>query len=155
MMALPNRSPLILTSERRIQPADIFAIRRSWEKEVFWTVYKGFDKVDGIEVAWNQVMVSSAETPQDLEQLYSEIDLLATLKQENIIKFHTSWIDDQKKTFNIITELFTSGYLRQYWKKHKTVDMKAFKRWGRQILMGLEHLCSHQPPNAHRHLKSD
>lgn len=125
-------------------------------KGAFKTVYKGFDEVDGIEVAWNQVMINDVvQSPQDLEQLYSEVHLLRTLKHENIIKFHTSWIDDQNQTVNIITELFTSGNLRQYRKKHKTVDMKALKRWARQILMGLDYLHSHQPPIIHRDLKCD
>ncbi|KAJ0976618.1 hypothetical protein J5N97_012092 [Dioscorea zingiberensis] len=115
-----------------------------------------FDEVDGIEVAWNQVEIDDVvKSPKDLEQLYSEVHLLKTVKHENIIKFHTSWIDDQKLTVNIITELFTSGNLRQYRKKHKTVDMKAVKRWARQILMGLDYLHSHQPPIIHRDLKCD
>ncbi|KAJ0976528.1 hypothetical protein J5N97_012002 [Dioscorea zingiberensis] len=122
----------------------------------FKTVYKAFDEVDGIEVAWNQVEIDDVvKSPKDLEQLYSEVHLLKTVKHENIIKFHTSWIDDQKLTVNIITELFTSGNLRQYRKKHKTVDMKAVKRWARQILMGLDYLHSHQPPIIHRDLKCD
>ena len=40
--------------------------------------------------------------------------LLKSLKHKNIIKFYNSWIDDGNKTVNIITELFTSGSLRQY-----------------------------------------
>lgn len=54
------------------------------------------------------------QSPEDLEKLYSEVHLLRQLKHENIIKFCDSWIDDKKKTINMITELFTSGSLRQY-----------------------------------------
>lgn len=76
--------------------------------------YKAFDEVDGIEVAWNQVQIEDVlQKPQDLERLYSEVHLLKSLKQENIVKYHNSWVDDRKKTINIITELFTSGSLRQ------------------------------------------
>lgn len=50
---------------------------------------------------------------EDLQKLYSEVHLLRQLKHENIIKFYDSWIDDNKKTINMITELFTSGSLRQ------------------------------------------
>nr|GME02934.1 probable serine/threonine-protein kinase WNK10 [Ipomoea batatas] len=94
-------------------------------------------------------------SPEDLEKLYSEVHLLRQLKHENIIKFCDSWIDDKKKTINMITELFTSGSLRQYRKKHKTIDMKAIKNWARQILQGLAYLHSQNPPIIHRDLKCD
>ena len=77
--------------------------------------YRGFDEVDGIEVAWNQVRIDELlQSADDIAKLYSEVNLLKSLKHENIIKFYNSWIDDKKKTVNIITELFTSGNLRQY-----------------------------------------
>lgn len=53
------------------------------------------------------------QSPDELERLYSEVRLLKSLKHSNIIKFYNSWIDDRNKTVNIITELFTSGSLRQ------------------------------------------
>ncbi|KAJ4953264.1 hypothetical protein NE237_030096 [Protea cynaroides] len=122
----------------------------------FKTVYKAFDEVDGIEVAWNQVKIDDMlQSPENLERLYSEVHLLKSLKHEKIIKFYNSWVDDKKKTVNMITELFTSGSLRQYRKKHKNVDMKAIKNWGRQILEGLHYLHGHNPPILHRDLKCD
>lgn len=76
--------------------------------------YKGFDEVDGIEVAWNLVnMDDTLQSPEHLGRLYSEVHLLRTLRHENIIKSYISWVDDEKKTINMITELFTSGSLRQ------------------------------------------
>lgn len=125
-------------------------------KGAFKTVYKAFDEVDGIEVAWNQVQIDDVlQSPQDLERLYSEVHLLKSLKHDNIVKFYNSWIDDRNKTINIITELFTSGSLRQYRRKHKKVDMKAIKGWARQILWGLSYLHGHNPPIIHRDLKCD
>ncbi|KAJ8512507.1 hypothetical protein OPV22_002941 [Ensete ventricosum] len=122
----------------------------------FKTVYKAFDEIDGIEVAWNQVCLDEVlQSPDNLERLYSEVYLLKSLMHENIIKFYDSWVDHQNKTINIITELFTSGSLRQYRKKHKHVDMKAIKSWARQILRGLEYLHNHKPPILHRDLKCD
>lgn len=53
------------------------------------------------------------QSPDNLERLYSEVHLLKSLKHENVMKFYNYWVDDQKKTINVITELFTSGSLRQ------------------------------------------
>ncbi|KAF2298045.1 hypothetical protein GH714_007936 [Hevea brasiliensis] len=94
-------------------------------------------------------------SPDQLERLHSEVHLLKSLKHENIMKFYHSWVDDKNKTINMITELFTSGSLRQYRKKHKNVDIKAIKNWARQILRGLQYLHSHSPPIIHRDLKCD
>ncbi|KAL6513649.1 hypothetical protein OROGR_021135 [Orobanche gracilis] len=125
-------------------------------KGAFKTVYKAFDQVDGMEVAWNRIKIDDVlRSPEDLEKLYSEVHLLRQLKHKNVIKFYDSWIDQKKKTINMITELFTSGSLRQYRKKHKTVDMKAIKNWARQILQGLDYLHSQNPPVIHRDLKCD
>ncbi|KAF1893887.1 hypothetical protein Lal_00002429 [Lupinus albus] len=121
-----------------------------------YPLYKAFDEVNGLEVAWSQIRIDEVlQSPCDLERLYSEVHLLKSLKHNNIIRFYNSWIDDKHRTVNMITELFTSGSLRQYRKKHKKVDMKAVKGWARQILMGLNYLHSHKPPIIHRDLKCD
>lgn len=89
--------------------------------------YRAFDELEGIEVAWNQVKVSDLlRNAEDLERLYSEVHLLKTLKHKNIIKFYNSWIDTKHENINFITEIFTSGTLRQwvqiiFYKKIKTV----------------------------------
>ncbi|KAG0457180.1 hypothetical protein HPP92_022013 [Vanilla planifolia] len=122
----------------------------------FKIVYRAFDEVDGLEVAWNQVSVDQVlQSPENLERLYSEVHLLRSLKHENVVKFYYSWVDEHNKTINIITELFTSGSLRQYRRKHKKVDLKAIKNWARQILHGLEYLHNHNPPILHRDIKCD
>ncbi|XP_076956067.1 putative serine/threonine-protein kinase WNK10 [Bidens hawaiensis] len=120
----------------------------------FKTVYKAFDEIKGIEVAWNKIMLDDGvHSPEQLERVYSEVHLLKTLKHDNIMKSYVSWVDDKNKTINVITELFTSGDLRQYRKKHKSVDLKAIKNWARQILQGLVYLHGHEPPIIHRDLK--
>ncbi|KAJ7520577.1 hypothetical protein O6H91_19G011300 [Diphasiastrum complanatum] len=117
-------------------------------------VYRAFDKLDGMEVAWNQVKVQVAtHSSKDLERLSSEVHLLKTLKNRNVIKCYDSWVDTRTKNVNFITELFTSGNLRQYRKKHKHVDLNAIKSWAKQILRGLLYLHSHDPPIIHRDIK--
>ncbi|KAI3825700.1 hypothetical protein L1987_07271 [Smallanthus sonchifolius] len=119
-------------------------------------VYKAFDELEGIEVAWNQIRISDfLRNPEELERLYSEVHLLKTLKHKNIIKFYNSWVDSTNEHINFITEIFTSGTLRQYRKKHKHVDLRALKKWSKQILEGLLYLHSHDPPVIHRDLKCD
>ena len=77
--------------------------------------YRAFDELEGIEVAWNQVKVADLlRNSEDVERLYSEVHLLKALKHKNIIKFYSSWVDTKNENINIITEIFTSGTLRQY-----------------------------------------
>ncbi|PKA62065.1 putative serine/threonine-protein kinase WNK2 [Apostasia shenzhenica] len=122
----------------------------------FKTVYKAFDELEGIEVAWNQVKLPDLlQDGDDLERRHSEVHLLKTLKHKNILKLYSSWVDNEHDNLNFITEVFTSGTLRQYRKKHKHVDTKALKNWSRQILSGLHYLHSHDPPIIHRDLKCD
>ncbi|KAJ1688653.1 hypothetical protein LUZ63_012808 [Rhynchospora breviuscula] len=125
-------------------------------KGAYKKVYKAFDQLDAMEVAWNKLSIDKMlQSPQNLSRLYSELHFLKTLHHENILKFHTSWVDDQSRYINIITELFTSGSLRAYRKKHQQVDLKAIKNWARQILRGLVYLHNHNPPIIHRDLKCD
>ena len=73
----------------------------------------------GTEVAWNQVRVSEvmsakdAENKEERDRLFAEIRVLKALKHKNIMSFYDSWYDPKTYTVNFITELFTSGTLRQ------------------------------------------
>eukprot|EP00249_Psilotum_nudum_P005095 c18570_g2_i1 orf=1-579(-) len=118
------------------------------------TVYRAFDKVHGIEVAWNQVWLKDViATGIDLKRIQSEVRLLKRLKHRNIIKLFSSWYDQKKGIMNFITELFCSGTLREFRRKHKHVELKAVKGWARQILRGLLYLHTQDPPIIHRDLK--
>nr|KAJ0218121.1 hypothetical protein LSAT_V11C300143270 [Lactuca sativa] len=79
------------------------------------------------------------QSPQDLEKLYSEVHLLRSLKHNNIIKYFDSWVDHMKKNRN----------------KNKTVDLKAIKKWTRQILNGLHYLHIQNPPVINTDFKRD
>lgn len=120
------------------------------------TVYKAFDVVLGMEVAWSQVMLNDALCSSDeLERLYVEVHLLKKLNHDSIVRFHHYWIDTGSRTFNFITEMLTSGTLREYRQKFKEVDIRAIKNWACQILQGLVHLHSFDSPVIHRDLKCD
>ncbi|XP_042489119.1 probable serine/threonine-protein kinase WNK4 [Macadamia integrifolia] len=120
------------------------------------TVYKAFDEVLGMEVAWSQAKVNDVfRSPEEVERLYSEVHLLSTLRHDSIIQYFTSWINVEQRSFNFITEMFTSGTLREYRQRYKSVNILAVKNWARQILRGLVFLHGHDPPVIHRDLKCD
>ncbi|XP_021866351.2 probable serine/threonine-protein kinase WNK11 [Spinacia oleracea] len=130
------------------------------EEGAIKTVYKGFDEVNGIEIAWTKIEISEKilKLQEQFQSVCSEVDRLKSLKHENIMRYYHSWVDndDEKKmTVNIVTELSTSGNMSQYRKKHNLIDKKAIKNWARQILKGLHYLHSHNPPIIHRGLNCD
>ncbi|KAJ0601011.1 putative protein kinase WNK-NRBP family [Helianthus annuus] len=87
-------------------------------------VYRGFDQAEGRDVAWNQVKLRNfSGDPSVLKRLFSEIKLLKTLKNENLIVMYGFWRDTEHNTLNFITEECTSGNLRDYRKKHKRVKI--------------------------------
>ncbi|KAL3614785.1 putative serine/threonine-protein kinase wnk11 [Castilleja foliolosa] len=116
-------------------------------------VYRAFDQEEGIEVAWNQVKLRIFYDEETMiNRLFSEVRLLRNLRNKNIIALYSVWRDKEKNTLNFITEVCTSGNLREYRKKHKQVSMKALKKWFRQILKGLNYLHTHEPCVIHRDL---
>ncbi|RDX97168.1 putative serine/threonine-protein kinase WNK11, partial [Mucuna pruriens] len=116
-------------------------------------VYRAFDQEEGIEVAWNQVKLRNfSDDPAMVDRLYSEVRLLRSLTNKNIISLYSVWRDEDHNTLNFITEVCTSGNLREYRKKHRHVSMKALKKWSKQILEGLNYLHVHDPCIIHRDL---
>jgi len=84
------------------------------------------------------------------------VNLLRELDHPNVIKCFGGWRNAATGEINFITELFTSGSLREYMKKHQDMDIVySVKRWGHDILSGLQYLHLHNPPIIHRDLKCD
>lgn len=116
-------------------------------------VYRAFDQREGKEVAWNQVKLGKfSNDPSVFKRLEAEIQLLQSLENENIIVLYSSWNDEKSNALNFITEVCTSGSLRDYRKKHPRVSLKAMKKWSIQILKGLDYLHTHDPCVIHRDL---
>ncbi|ORY00502.1 kinase-like protein [Basidiobolus meristosporus CBS 931.73] len=118
-------------------------------KGAYKVVYKAIDREEGLEVAWNCFQTSKSEY-LDLSQ---EIEILKSVRHPNIIAFHDAWYRNPEFVF--ITELMTSGTLREYIQKLDLPNIKIVKRWSRQILKGLSYLHNHDPPIIHRDIKCD
>ncbi|KND03674.1 WNK protein kinase [Spizellomyces punctatus DAOM BR117] len=118
-------------------------------KGAYKVVYKAIDREEGYEVAWNTCQTTKAE----FMELSEEIEILKRVRHPNIIQFHDCWYNNMEFVF--ITELMTSGTLREYIRKLQIPNLKIVKRWARQILKGLSYLHSHDPPIIHRDIKCD
>ncbi|CAG8507614.1 4251_t:CDS:2 [Ambispora gerdemannii] len=119
-------------------------------------VFKAFDQEEGVEVAWCQLRLHFSKK-KDAEKIQREIEILQSLRCENIINFYASWLKkgpDGKERVFFVTELMTSGTLKQYLRKTK-LKPKVLKTWARQILKGLDYLHTREPPIIHRDLKCD
>lgn len=122
----------------------------------FKQIYKAFDTQIGIDVAWSKVSADANHLTEDqLGTVVEEMEKGLDLEHPNIIKSFKCWEDRDNHCINLITELFTSGNLRQYRNLHKHLDLKAVKRMARQILKGLEYLHGMEQPVVHGDLRCD
>eukprot|EP00201_Polytomella_parva_P016606 CAMPEP_0175066912 /NCGR_PEP_ID=MMETSP0052_2-20121109/16786_1 /TAXON_ID=51329 ORGANISM="Polytomella parva, Strain SAG 63-3" /NCGR_SAMPLE_ID=MMETSP0052_2 /ASSEMBLY_ACC=CAM_ASM_000194 /LENGTH=431 /DNA_ID=CAMNT_0016333695 /DNA_START=78 /DNA_END=1373 /DNA_ORIENTATION=+ len=122
----------------------------------FKEVYKGFNSQIGIDVAWCKVNASTNHLDKaSMDQVALDMQKGLELDHPNIIKCFKCWKDESNSCINLITELFTSGNLRQYRNLHKHLDLKAVKRMARQILKGLAYLHAMEPPVTHGDLRCD
>ncbi|KXS21672.1 kinase-like protein [Gonapodya prolifera JEL478] len=127
-------------------------------KGAYKEVFKALDNESGIEVAWNQLRIDHL-TKRESVRFLSEIQLLQQLRHKNIINLYSYWTTkgpDGKERLCFITELMSSGTLKQYVKRTKgPVKPRVVRSWCRQVLEGLEYLHSRNPSIIHRDLKCD
>ncbi|GAA5802242.1 putative serine/threonine-specific protein kinase pkpA Phycomyces blakesleeanus [Helicostylum pulchrum] len=119
-------------------------------KGAYKIVYKAIDREEGYEVAWNTMQATKSIDHKEMEH---EIEILKSVRHPNIIAFHDAWY--QKNEFVFVTELMTSGTLREYIRKLSLPNIKIVKRWSRQILKGLAYLHGYNPSIIHRDIKCD
>ncbi|KAF9958894.1 Serine/threonine-protein kinase wnk1 [Mortierella alpina] len=122
-------------------------------------VYRAFDQEEGVEVAWNQLRIDHL-TKKEAQKILSEIEILESIRNDHIINFYASWstkAPNGGERIVFVTELMSSGTLKQYLKKtlKGSLKPKVLKSWCRQILQGLVYLHTHEPPIIHRDLKCD
>ncbi|KAI9306926.1 kinase-like domain-containing protein [Cunninghamella echinulata] len=119
-------------------------------KGAYKVVYKAIDREEGYEVAWNSMVGIHSPDKKEMEH---EIEILKSVRHPNVIAFHEAWCT--KNEFVFVTELMTSGTLREYIKKLNLPKLKIVKRWSRQILKGLAYLHNYNPPIIHRDIKCE
>eukprot|EP00970_Alexandrium_tamarense_P011302 scaffold2448_cov348-Alexandrium_tamarense.AAC.1 len=117
-------------------------------------VYRAYDTIEGIEVAWNVVKLGGVPKAERI-RIVNEVRLLERLHHPNIISFHGSWVNRETERVIFVTEILSSGTLKSFVQKVQLIRWKIFKRWAIQILKGLEYLHSQDPPIIHRDLKCD
>uniref|UniRef100_A0A3Q4MQV4 Nuclear receptor binding protein 2b n=1 Tax=Neolamprologus brichardi TaxID=32507 RepID=A0A3Q4MQV4_NEOBR len=120
------------------------------------------DTEEGVEVVWNEVLFLDKKVFKAQEEKIKEMfENLMQVEHPNIVKFHKYWLDMKESQARVIfiTEYMSSGSLKQFLKKtkknHKTMNVKAWKRWCTQILSALSYLHSCDPPIIHGNLTCD
>uniref|UniRef100_A0A8C2ZJH0 Nuclear receptor binding protein 2b n=1 Tax=Cyclopterus lumpus TaxID=8103 RepID=A0A8C2ZJH0_CYCLU len=126
------------------------------------TASLAMDTEEGVEVVWNEVLFSDKKVFKAQEETIKEMfENLMQVEHPNIVKFHKYWLDMKESQARVIfiTEYMSSGSLKQFLKKtkknHKTMNVKAWKRWCTQILSALSYLHSCEPPIIHANLTCD
>ncbi len=78
----------------------------------FYFSWRAYDTLEGIEVAWNVVKLSRIP-PGERKRIKTEVKLLKDIEHKNIIKYHNSWVDREKQQIVFITEIMSSGSLKE------------------------------------------
>ncbi|KAJ6249912.1 wnk kinase [Anaeramoeba flamelloides] len=123
-------------------------------KGAYKKVYYGLNSEEGKVVAWNQIKMRKLSGKTG-DELLNEINLLREIKNHGIIDLMGCWFDEEKNVIVFITELMTSGTLRDYVKKAGKLGKLVIKKWCVQILQGIDYLHSQDPPIIHRDIKCD
>jgi hypothetical protein len=74
-------------------------------------VYRAYDTIEGIEVAWNEVTLSGIPKSEKA-RIINEVRLLEKLNHDNIIGFHGSWVNREREEVVFVTEVSYFTLLR-------------------------------------------
>lgn len=74
--------------------------------------WRAYDTHEGIEVAWNVVKLNRVP-PSERKRIKTEIILLKDIEHPNVIKYHNSWVNREREEIIFITEIMSSGSLKE------------------------------------------
>lgn len=117
------------------------------------SVFRAFDNESGVAVAWMELKKRHKMVHSERDQLRQEVALLKALRHPSLLTFHDV-LELPEKTV-LITELVTSGTLRQYLQRTGTPSLRVLQSWCQQLLRGLDYLHSRNPVVIHRDIKAD
>lgn len=124
------------------------------------------DTEEGIEVVWIELNIPfNTETDNNfnskIEKIKTILDMVIRYSHPNLVKFHDYWVEerDSAKFLIFITESLTCGSVTQFIKKsklnEKPIVLATWKRWCRQILLGIDYLHTRIPPYILSNLSCD
>ena len=120
-------------------------------KGAYKAVYKAFDTIKQVDVAWNSIDLSQM-TENEKNKVFLECEMLSKLNHDNILKIRDQFRNEEKEELIFITDIIQNGSLRKYFRKRK-INLKSIKQICHQILLALDYL--HSDNVIHRDLKCD
>ena len=125
-------------------PDNKYVRREKIGKGSFKNVYKAYNEEEGLEVAWNEVFLSSRNDASHRDKIKHEVSLLSQLHHPNIISIYDAWEDTARNAIVFITELMTSGTLREFIGNQRggIVRYRIIRNFCMQIVEGLAYLHS-------------
>ena len=117
-------------------------------------VYEGWDKKEGVMVAWNTVKLDRLDGGAK-NRLVNEMKVLFKLRNPHIMQISACF--ETSKHLVFITELLTGGTLQEFiQERHEVILFSVVQKWSRQIIEALTYLHTElTPPLIHRDLKCD